>query len=266
MMTCPEFLEQVEAYALDALEPQEHAACEVHLASTASHSGCHEALAGARATVSQLALTVTPVRVPSQLWRQVEAKIQGTSHVVALRPRWREPLAWALAAGLALAFVGARSKEHAHQRELAETRSRTEAATAAVFTCRNELEALRSAVSFPKEALAMLETPGTAVVPLAPQPGHTQRATVLFNGKARRAMLVSGALRPVPGKDYVLWVIEGKNAPRSAGILHGSTGVALAEFDPALLAHANALAVSLEPLGGAAVPTDILLVGAVQGS
>ena len=43
-MTCEEFRQQVDAWALGALEPDEVAALEAHLRASGEHHGCVEAL------------------------------------------------------------------------------------------------------------------------------------------------------------------------------------------------------------------------------
>lgn len=138
-MNCAEFKENVAAFALDALEPEERAACEAHLASTATHDGCLEALRRATETAAALGESLPPVRPPDRVWDAITSEVLSEASVadvpanptepparsrmrpvyhahrpVAERhlgtPRsrarfWREGVAWGLAAAAALAVV-----------------------------------------------------------------------------------------------------------------------------------------------------------------
>jgi anti-sigma-K factor RskA len=102
-------------------------------------------------------------------------------------------------------------------------------------------------------------------IPLAPQKGAKQRATVLLDADGRRAVIVGNGLVPQSGKDYELWVIKGE-AKLPAGLLRaGADGRITVEVEPSALSQGvDAFAITLEAEGGAKSPLGpILCVGAV---
>ncbi len=276
-MTCAEFQEQVEAYALGALEPEERAAMDAHLAGPGPHQGCERALFQAQDAVARLS-RLLPLKRPSpEVWRRIEAEVSGAPPLAALtappRRPWREALAWGMAATASVALAVTSTRLAAVRREAAELASvRSQAAageeTARVTlaSCRDEVRSLRQGGDIQRAALALMDDPGSRVVRLSPQPGTDAQGTAILNAERSRAILVSRALAPRPDRDYELWIIRGKAAPIPAGFVRFTeAGLALAEFDPRVLAAgADQLAVSREPKGGSPAPTEILMVGPVR--
>lgn len=76
-MTCAEFKENVAAFALGALEPDEHAACEAHLAEPRNHEGCLEELRRANETAAMLGASLPPAAPSEKVWQAIEAEIAG---------------------------------------------------------------------------------------------------------------------------------------------------------------------------------------------
>jgi anti-sigma-K factor RskA len=74
-VTCAEFKENVAAYVLGALEPDEHAACEAHLAEPRRHEGCLEELRRATAAASLLAASSPPIPPGEHVWDAIAAEI-----------------------------------------------------------------------------------------------------------------------------------------------------------------------------------------------
>lgn len=263
-MTCEEFRELAGAYALRALDAEEHAACEAHLAEP-QHRGCEEALRRAYSTVGALASGLPPVAPGEGVWRAIEARMESSSSPAEPRRRRSAWAGWAGAAAAALFLVlwirGAREAEQARAVvRSAELQAQAEAK--ARSAAESELRSLRAASEAQRQVAVLLDTPGSRVVSLEATPGRTGRATAVVNLAARRAVIVSASLPPEGGKAYQLWVIAGNAPPAPAGFLTAADGVLLGQIDPALLAAApDALAVSLEPPGGSAAPTDVRLVG-----
>jgi anti-sigma-K factor RskA len=267
-VTCAELLELAGAYALGALEPDERAAVEAHLAEPGPHQGCPEEVGRAHVAAAELARALPEVKPDAAVWRAIEARTGATSR---RRPPLIGPVGWVAvaAAAAALFFLQVELREVRRQRDAA-SRAQADAAAAAGERdrLRAEVEALAGATALQRDALALLARPGTRVVPLQPQPGQTARAVAVYDAAEGRALILSSSLPPLEGKSYQLWVIRGTAPPRPAGFLQpGAGGVAAGEVEPSLVQGAppDALAVSLEPAGGSPSPTQILMVGKIAG-
>jgi anti-sigma-K factor RskA len=270
-MKCAEFQEVAAAYALDALPEDERLACVHHLEHEGPHEGCEALVARYEHTVDALA-ALTPTRNPSRaIWGAIEARIASTpGH------QWREPLAWAVAAIALISGLWLRSdsadraqrERNAMEQALANTSERLASTEAARKDCKSVLSQLANHTSLGRDAVSLLEHPATKLTPMQPAGSQTYRATALYNPETKRALIVSGTVKPVAGKDYELWVIAtGETVPRPAGFLRfDPSGVALGELDPELLRGSPAaFAVSLEPAGGRPTPTEVVLLGKLQG-
>jgi len=269
-MNCAEFLEQVGAWALGALEPDERAAMEQHLATAGAHQGCREAAERARATAARLPDALPPVRPGENVWRGIEAQL-GAAGGAARPPRGRgvwvaaAVLGWVAAAAALVALwivYGQRADEE-------ERAGRLEVALAAAGgagderdACKRALETLRDASALERDAVALLERPTTMVMAMKPEVGkEAYRASVVASLEDKRAIVVATALPAAPGHDYQLWIMRGDKAV-AAGMLHRmETGMAVGEIDRDLLAGGMPewFAVSLETAGGVAAPTNVLL-------
>ncbi|HEY6876416.1 MAG TPA: anti-sigma factor [Polyangiales bacterium] len=273
-MKCSQFHELAAGYALDALQEDERIACAEHMAHEGPHEGCEELLRRYERTASALS-RLWPVRAPSPaIWSAIEARLGKRSGA-----RWREPAAWALAAAALLAGVWLRGQavERAQHSErerdsmeqaLANTSDRLTSAEGARKECTDALAQLTGRGALGRDAVSMLEQPDTRLTPLSPAGARPYRATALYNPKTKRAVVVSGTIQPIAGRDFELWVIAAGEAPRPAGFLRfDPSGIALGEFDATLLAGKPpaAFAVSLEPAGGRPTPTEVVLLGKIQG-
>jgi anti-sigma-K factor RskA len=270
-MNCAEFNEQLAAYVLGALEQAEMAEMRRHLAQTGEHEGCIESLERAEQAAAELGLALAPVAPSERVWRGIERQLNAPV-TVRKSITWREGLAYSIAAAAA-AFLVIANDRRAHEHERAEHSEQLLAsalsAAAERDQCRKELEALRdSRAPSTRDALALLEKPSTQLVVLAPLPGKTYHASAIVNLAEGRTFVVASAMPRPPDKDFQLWVIRGKEAPVPAGLMHTSPdGSAVGEVDPKALQgdRPNAIAISLEPLGGAATPTEVIAAGAVSG-
>ncbi len=274
-MTCEDFQGLAGAYALGSLDPAEQAAAEEHLLER-EHRGCPEALVRARNTAALLASALPPVAPPEGVWRAIAARTgldspEQIRRLPAQPRRARRALTWAMAAAAAVALLGLWGRERSArvrtEAELvaAQRGAQAEARDRAALLA--EVRTLRESAARERELVALIDAPDSRLVPLAPVGGHTGRATAVVNVRAGRAVVLSAALAPEPGKDYQLWVIHGAEAPEPAGFLRFAHGaVAVGDIDPKLLATApGALAVSLEPAGGRPTPTEVVLLGKLAG-
>jgi anti-sigma-K factor RskA len=257
-VTCAEFRDLAALYALGALDAAEQAAAEAHL-EEAEHEGCLEALREASRGVVAAARSLPPAGADDKLWGRIESRLGAAPRAMG----WRERAGWLVAVAAAV-LLGAVFAWRAG-------RARGDSAAALAReekqACARELEALRGDAEMQRAALALLESPTSRVVALAAQPGsrgYSARALVdLAQGKG---MVISGTLRPAPGRDLELWVIRGQRPPVPAGLLRpGRSGLVLAAIDPRLLqGGADALAVSVEAQGGSTTgkpSSEIVLVG-----
>jgi anti-sigma-K factor RskA len=275
-MNCSDFKEQVGAYALGALSPEETAAMDAHLAERRAHDGCEEGLSRALRTVGALSSALEPIRPSDRVLRGIESRLDAAPAARRSRSRPLAIAALALAAGFAVAFFLAndeRTRQIARadraERVLAETNGRLAEARAGLAErdrCMKELEGMKQGTTLKREAIALLEKPGTRVVALAPVAGKTSTASVIVNLSERRAIVVSSSMARVADKDFELWVIHEKQAPVPAGFMHAAGGgIDVGEIDSALLgSETDTFAISLEPLGGRPTPTEVLAAGSLH--
>ena len=74
-LTCAQFLDRADAYALGALDELEQYACSRHMARAVQHHGCREALALAQDVVDRLASVLPAGPLPADLWQAIEARL-----------------------------------------------------------------------------------------------------------------------------------------------------------------------------------------------
>ena len=271
-MICSEFKELVGAYALDAADEIERAAMDAHLLEP-SHEGCVQALERARAAARVLSGAVDDARVPGRVWERIEAGLGPRS-----KRSWSAPVAWTVAAALAGAGLFLLQERNRLQREAADLRLSAQSASHSASSsqqlarqCAAQLDAVRAGSASARDAIALLEQPGSRVVPFGDVDRALQSAFAILTADDKRAILVSTTLTPNAQRDYQLWVIPAgrRAAPVPAGLLAAPTaGVAVAEFDvQALSAGAASLAVSAEPKGGSPTgkPTEIVLLARLTG-
>ena len=225
-MTHQEFLDQVDAYVLGALEPEEARALEKHLESEGPHPLCEAALARSRETVATLATDLAPVSPPPRVWEGVSRAISGgqepaprapdlpsipaaaSESIRRLRPipPWTYAIAAAAAVVLVLAGINVREAHRA-----------TAEASAAAAECRKELAETRIDALRKEDAIQLLLEPGTQIVSLKsspPAPGQIPPGSgvVLFNSRGR-ALFLGKSFEAQATHDYELWLIrDGKTA------------------------------------------------------
>jgi anti-sigma-K factor RskA len=239
-MTEHEWLALASPYALDALDGEERAAFEAHLAGCAL---CQAEVASFRNVAARLAAAAPDVSPPPALRRRVVA--------VARRPR---QLAWlAAAASLVLALGAA----YGYWREKTD-RQALERVVAQVRDSLAARDSLLSAVLAPGVGTANLAATGK---PLSAR---------LFWNPARRVVVIAVYdLPPAPaGRTYQLWGIATGKAPVSLGVFNpGPSGrLTTAMTLPAALVF-QVTAVTEEPAGGSPQPTQTpFLIGEVRRS
>jgi anti-sigma-K factor RskA len=236
-MNCADFKAVAASFALGACNDEERVAAEAHLRE-ASHDGCMEALREASEGAALLAKIDPPLRPDPVLWERLAAEAFGEAAPELPQKRAPVPL-WAYGGWIAAAAV------------------------LVVFALL--LAAERRQIAEGERLLAAVGHPAAEIVALVPQTEVAARAAVnaVLNRQTKTALLTARGLRTPPGKDYELWVIRGEQKI-PAGILRTRDGSLLMEIDAALLREKiDALAITLEPRGGGAVPTGpVLWLGA----
>lgn len=188
------------------------------------------AVEGWQALLAPLAETVPPVAPPAAVWAKIAGAIDPTPRVAeAVRPRslWSNVAFW-------------------------------RALTAGATTC--AVVAVALLVTRPPERVEVRVPVAVAAVPgtlLTAQMAATDKsAAVLINATfdpSRGAVILTPAAKDASaGKTPELWVIVGKNPPRSLGLidLKGAQEHRIpADLRP-LLGQGATLAISLEPAGG----------------
>jgi hypothetical protein len=272
-LTCAEFRDLAAALALDALDPDERALAYAHLAEKIAHEDCAGAFARAQETARLLSGAVVDMRPPGRVWRWIEARVSARPP----RRRWALVAGWAAAAAVGLAAVLLAGRGARLTRQLESARGQAASLETRVGSsedlarqCAAQLDSARKTSSLAREAIALLEQPGSKVAQFAPQGGFAGAALAVIGPDGRRAILLSTTLFPAPSRDYQLWVIPpGPGAaPVPAGLVGAAERLALGEFQTGALGRgAAALAVSAEPKGGSptGTPTTVVLVAALRG-
>jgi len=244
----------IAVYAVGALDGEELAALEAHLAEGCSRCAAvlresHEALS---ALAREAPRTVPPAEVGAALLRRVRADAYGRR---ASKPGW---LRWAVgmaaasvaAAALSAAFVAGRYEARLGQmaRETARVRERLQ---------RGEM-----AITLYGDVMSLLRDPSTRVVALhGVEPGPVASGRVIWNARSGGGMIVVNLPPPPLGKTYELWAIAA-GRPRAAGVFGvDASGTGTHRIAPDPVAPAvETFAVTLEPAGGVPAPTGPMVL------
>jgi anti-sigma-K factor RskA len=217
-------------------------------------------------TAAALALALPEQRPPS--FASVVSRLP-TSAAPAIPLRPRRPLlahaaaatGLAAAAAFALLWRAERAERADAAARLDDLRQRGAVAIAATEDrCRRDADTLRTRLAAYDQRLGALQSPRLELATVRGQAGGTVK--VFVDPQQRRWLVLAFELPPVADKDYQLWFVPDGGAPVSAGLLvPGPDGVLGATpVVPAELGRVRP-AVSLEPRGGSAAPTDVRLVG-----
>ncbi len=251
MSTCDQFRQLYEAYAIGALDVEERAALEAHLATNCP--ACTRAIEEARGLVAQLAY-LAPEASPSRAVKKrildaVRAGKAPAERAGPILPWW----AWA---GVAALLVGTVVSGWEARRESAELRKLHDELT--------KVEAQRRALAAQMEQAqrteAILADPTSKQVSLATKAANLPGVRAYWNPKL--GIVLTGAKVPAPQGNRTLqfWLVpkgSGKK-PISAGIFRpdaeGNLALLIKE-PPAAITDTAALAISDEPEGGSPQPT-----------
>jgi anti-sigma-K factor RskA len=249
--------EDLDLYALGALEGEEKQSLEAHLRGC---STCRQELASARERTALLGLTATAAvprpKVKAALMDRIRAERRSSASQAAPsrsgRKRWG--LRFSLGFGLATAVLAFAAFELAKQ-DLSRGKQ-IKQLQAEISTDSAAMQAMGQVTSAPDSAeITLLQQPG----------GPPGQAHVMYN--ARMGMgIYSGQLAPAPtGKNYQLWLVPASGNPVNAGLVDAvqQNGAMVMHLRPGLVA--KAFAVTIEPQGGMPQPTGPKVLIGVAG-
>jgi anti-sigma-K factor RskA len=259
-----EYLELSALYALGALEGEERARFETHLASGCET--CREAVRENEDVLSDLALAAPLVKPPAAIRERLFDRVRRDSKDEAARSPGGFPYWMALAAAAILAAVGLGIYARTLHQRAEEQYARAEEERARAEEQRSAREALERDLANLSSTLEAFTAPATRAVSLAGQgPGQGAAAKAFVDPENRRLFLYVYNLPPPPaGQTYQLWLIVGNSPPVSMGVFGvGTDGTA--RLDTASIPTFSGevtVAVTIEPEGGVPQPTGpMVLVG-----
>jgi anti-sigma-K factor RskA len=254
---CDQFRELIEAYALGALDPEDRTALEAHLATGCPD--CAKAVEEARWLVSQLAYAA-PEAAPSDMLKgrlmqtvRAEAQSQAKPHVLPGKsaiPFW-------LWAGVAALLVFSIYSAWNARRLNNEIRQANERAAALI----HEREKTEQELALAKREAMILMDPNS--VKIALKSGNAQGPQLEAKWHSQLGVVVMGENIPMPSPHHVLqlWFIPkkaGQMPMPSMMIRPDANGkfVLLVSNPPESMDATKALAISEEPEGGSAWPSN----------
>ncbi len=247
-----EYLELAAIYALGALDGEDRAKLETHLASGCEI--CRDEILDSEKLLADLALAAPHAAPPDSVRRRLFERVREDSGAATERSPLPFRLTRALAAAATLAAVGL----GVYARTLHERAETAETERAAREALERDLGSLT-------ETLEAFTAPATRAVSLSGQgeaPGAAAKA--FLDPENRRLFLyVYNLPPPPPGRTYQLWLIVG-GAPVSMGTF-GVEPDGRGRLDTASVPAFEGeitVAVTVEPAGGVPQPTGpMVLVG-----
>lgn len=263
-----QFRELIQGYALGALDAQERAALEAHLASDCSE--CSKALEEARWLVSQLAY-LAPGAEPSEMLKGRLLKTVRAEASVGVVPQVtsRRAISWWMWAGVAaLLIFSAYSawNEQKLQKEIGILRAQAERQAQERARLEQEMVAAKT-----QAHEAMIWSDPKSVKIMLPAKDPTM-PTLEAMWHPQLGICVRGWKVPNPGEKRVLqlWLIPKKAGSKPMPAMTfwpdaQGTFSAMVENPPDEMANTQALAITEEPIGGSAQPTSTpMWVGGVS--
>jgi anti-sigma-K factor RskA len=251
-----EYLELAAIYALGALDGEDRARFETHLA--AGCDPCREAIYESEELLSDLALAAPFMAPPASVRKRLFDRVRQDSETKKAKSSGGSPVWMALAAAATLAAIGL----GLYARNLSE---RARALYERAETERIAREGLERDMGNLAETLEAFTAPATRAVSLAGQgEGEGAAAKAFLDTENRRLFLYVYNLPSLPeGRTYQLWLIVGET-PVSMGVF-GVEADGRARLDAASVPSFTGevtVAVTIEPEGGVPQPTGpIILVG-----
>jgi anti-sigma-K factor RskA len=262
-MAHEDYKEMLPLHALTSLELDEAKTLDQHLATCAE---CRAEMDQWQGTVGSLAYATDPLEPSPQVRDRIleavrsEARTNQRDNVVPLRPRaavTSRSAGWprALQAIAALVMLGLIVGVVALWRQ-------NQAARASIAILSHQMDENRVRLQNQERALQVFSAPGARMMELAgTKEAPAAHATLVFDGKTKRAALMAEGLPPAPaGKAYQLWFIAGSTPMPGQVFKTDSSGkvMMMSEQVPAEALTAGAFAVTLEPERGMQSPTGAM--------
>ncbi len=263
MANADQFRELIEAYALGALDPEERASLEAHLAEGCAD--CSKALEEARWLVSQLAY-LAPDAKPSDMLRgrllqtvRAEARTTQSAKSSSAIPFWM----WGAVAALLLFTIYTSWETVQLRNSIRETAAQAEAEAA-------KRARLEKQFAIAQREAIILTDPRSVKIPMATDSKDVPKLEAMWH--AKMGIVVAGQNVPVPSgnRTLQLWLIpkakDGKPIP-SETLRPDADGkfILLVANPPDSIEATKALAITEEPAGGSTQPTSKpIWVGAIS--
>ncbi len=264
MSSSDQFRELVEAYALGALDAEERAALEAHLATGCED--CANALREARWLVSQLGY-LAPDAKPSELLKgrlMQTVRVEAEAGLAFAKPKAVIPFwMWAGVAALLVVTIYSAWDARRLQRDVEETNKR---ATAIL----QQREALQTEVALTKRQARIMMDPKSKKFMLPAKDTQMPQLEAMWHPEL--GICVMGDKMPMPSANHVfqLWLIpktKGSKPMPMQTFWPDADGkmVHVVENPPEPMWNTSALAVTEEPMGGSPLPTsEPMWVGGVS--
>jgi len=255
------FETQAPAYALDALDDDERAQFEEHLARGCD--ACAAALREFHETLADAAGDLTPTVPPAHVKAALMRRVAASGGRRASSRRWRT-MRWAV--GTAAAVVGVSAFVAGLVASRYEARIGVMARETATVRAdlRAQEAALRERLGVAQTVVGLLRDPATRIVALRGlDPTPTATGRVVWHERTGGHMFVANLPQPPAGKAYELWTITG-GRPRPAGVFtvdmsgRGSHPVAPSA------GPVDVFAVTLEPEAGVPAPTGPMVLASAR--
>lgn len=284
MTSHDEFDDAAAAYALDALDPTERAAFELHLTTC---ERCQQAVAELRTVTAALGASVEPVAPPESLKARTmsRATAQPQAHASAsvsrLTPRSssadrvspvvqpaRRSSEWLVRAASIIVIVGLGLYASALRSEVATLRTLVAEVTERAEQLRSQVAGLRGDSMRLSHAMSVISAPDAVRLQLRGAANAPRATGLAFFSPDRGLIVAANQLPPLaPGRVYQLWVIPpGSSVALSGGVFSVDSTGALPGFTatlPAGVRSVKTIAITDEPgpVGSPSGTTPILLVG-----
>ena len=250
-----QFRELIEAYALGALDEQDRATLEAHLA--AGCADCSKALQEARWVASQLAYLAPPAEPSEMLRARLLQKVRAEASTAnsSASSRGRVPY-WLWAGAAALLVVTLYSTWNAWRLQM-EIQAVNQRAAAEL----QQRQQLQQQLDAAKHQAHILMDPTSKKFPMWPH--DTQMPRLEATWHPEMGIFVTGEKIPMPGSHRVLqlWLIPkapGSKPMPSRTFWPDAQGkvVVMVDNPPEVMAETKALAITEEPAGGSSQPTS----------
>jgi anti-sigma-K factor RskA len=249
------YSEDLALYALEALQGEERARVDEHLAACPAYRRELEQL---RADTALLALSTTGPRPPQRARQRLLDAVARESRVPRLvetsrRRSWWGALGWAATAAVVVFAVSLWRENSLLKETLASANSQAAKSV-------REIEELR------RIAAPILEPEAQRITLVAAKTPPQPQSKVFYLRKRNSLVLLANNLPALPPqKAYELWLIPTSGAPIPAGVFKPDARGSASVVNPTLPAgaEAKAFAITVENEAGAATPTmPIVMMGA----